>query len=264
MRLALDKYAYLVSPIHRWEQRSKLVALLALIFAFAFVQQLVLLPAMIAVTIILYKLSRLPLAFLLNRLRYPGCFIAAVVLFLPFVAGDTVIFSFGWLTLRQEGCLSGLLIVTRFICILTVSLVLFGTASFLSTIKAMRALGLSDVIVDMMLLSYRYLEELGEMLTTMQRAMKLRGFQPKGLNYQTLSLMAELIGSLLVRSYERSQRVYQAMILRGYGRSPHSSKNRLKTDIDQPDRISRLAFCTTLLIAASFIVAEIFSHTESV
>ena len=263
MRLALDKYAYLVSPIHRWEQRSKLVALLALIFAFAFVQQLVLLPAMIAVTITLYKLSRLPLAFLLNRLRYPGCFIAAVVLFLPFVAGDTVIFSFGWLTLRQEGCLSVLLIVTRFICILTVSLVLFGTASFLSSIKAMRSLGLPDVIVDMMLLSYRYLEELGEMLTAMQRAMKLRGFQAKSLNCRTLNTIAKLIGSLLVRSYDRSKRVYQAMILRGYGSSPHSYKNRLKTDIDKPDRVSAIAFWSTLLIAASFIVAEIFSDTQS-
>ena len=34
MKLGLDQYANLDSPIHRWEQRSKLVALIALIFAF--------------------------------------------------------------------------------------------------------------------------------------------------------------------------------------------------------------------------------------
>lgn len=255
MRLAIDKYAYLTSKIHRWEQSSKLVALLALIFAFAFVNKLVLLPAMIAVTMVLYTLSRLPFSFLLNRLCYPGFFIAAVVIFLPFVAGDTVIFSIGWLKIRQEGCLSVVLIVTRFICIFTASLVLFGTAPFLTSIKAMRSLGLSDTIVDMMVLSYRYLEELGEMRTKMQRAMKLRGFQVKIFNFRNLNTRAQLIGTLLIRSYDRSKRIYQAMILRGYGnKSGKYSQNRSKKN----DRLSSVAFWITILTASCFIVAEIF------
>ena len=81
----------------------------------------------------------------------------------------------------------------------------------------MRSLGLPGVIVDMTLLSYRYLEELGENLTTMQRAMKLRGFQPKSFKRRNLKVFAQLTGSILIRSYERSFRIYQAMILRGYG-----------------------------------------------
>ncbi|MGB7519918.1 MAG: CbiQ family ECF transporter T component, partial [Spirulinaceae cyanobacterium] len=164
MKLALDRYAYLDSVIHQWEQRSKLIALLPLIFAFAFVEHLILLPAMLLLTATLFYLSRLPFSFLLSRLRYPGWFILGVVIFLPFVAGDTALFSLGFLEIKQEGCLQVLLIITRFLCILTVSLILFGTAPFLTSIKALRSLGLPDTIVDMMLLSYRYLEELGDTL----------------------------------------------------------------------------------------------------
>ncbi|NES82832.1 MAG: cobalt ECF transporter T component CbiQ, partial [Moorea sp. SIO2B7] len=251
-------YAHLDSPIHRWEQGSKLIALLALIFAFAFVEQLILLPAMIVVTTILYWVSQLPFSFLLRRLRYPGFFILAVVISLPFVAGDTVIFNLGMLSLKQEGCVSLLLIVTRFICILTVSLILFGTAPFLTSIKAMRSLGLPDVIVDMMLLSYRYLEELGDTLKNMQIAMQMRGFQRKSFSRRNLKVLAELTGTLIVRSYDQSKRVYQAMILRGYGNKLHSNRHQFKNNIDKVDTISWILFSLTLFVAIEFIIAEIF------
>ena len=93
-----------------------------------------------------------------------------------FISGDTPIFQLGFLTIKEEACWQAVLISVRFVAIL-VSLVLFGTAPFLSSIKAMRSFGLLKVIVDMTLLSYRYLEEIGEMLVTMQQAMRLRGFK---------------------------------------------------------------------------------------
>ena len=259
MKLSLDKYAYLNSPIHSWEQGSKLIALLALIFAFAFVDKLVLLPAMIGVTAILFILSRLPLSFLLTRLRYPGWFITAVVIFLPLTMGDTIIFNLGSLSIKAEGCRAMVLIVTRFVCILTVSLVLFGTAPFLTSIKAMRFLGLPGVIVDMMLLTYRYLEQFGESLKKMQRAMRLRGFNSHGFNRRNFNMLANLAGSLLVRSYEQSQRVYQAMILRGYGYGDKKTPNRkVLINRTKGDKLSLIAFSLTMVIAASFLVVEIW------
>ena len=217
MKLAIDRYAYLKSPIHRWEQKYKIVGLLGLIFAFSFIRSLVLLPIIIGITAIIFSLSRLPLSYLISRLRYPGYFILAVVCLLPFVGGETIIWQWGWLSLRLEGCQETLLIVVRFFCILTISLVLFGTATILHSIKSLQGLGLPQVILDMTLLTYRYLEELGEMLKTMQRAMKLRGFNPHLFNCRQLEILTRLVGSLIVRSYERSTRIYQAMILRGYG-----------------------------------------------
>jgi len=260
MKLGLDLYADLDSILHRWEQRSKLVALIALMFAFAFVSKLILLPFMIAVTIILYKLSKLPLSFLLYRLRYPGLFILAVVLFLPFGSGETVLWSLGFLEVTQEGVEAVCLIATRFLCILTVGLILFGTAPFMTSIQAMRSLRLPEVMVDMTLLAYRYLEEFGDNRTTMQRAMQLRGFQRDRFGTRTLRILSGLAGSLLIRSYDRSERVYQAMRLRGYGHARFSGRasEGYVSDLSQANRTSQIAFWLTLFTATAFVAATMF------
>lgn len=257
MKLVLDRYAYLNSPLHRWQQGYKLVGLLSLIFAFAFIQNVWLLPIMVLITCILFTISQIPTSFLVERLRYPSWFILAVVILLPFISGNNVVFQLGNLAIKEEGCWQALLISVRFFCILTVSLVLFGTAPFLSSIKAMRSLGLPGVIVDMTLLSYRYLEELGETLTTMQRAMKLRGFQPKGFSRRNLKIFAQLTGSILIRSYERSLRIYQAMILRGYGSQKSLNKKHSKFKINQSNRQSLLATLAAVLTGALLIVLEV-------
>ncbi len=256
MKLALDQYAYLDSPLHRWQQSYKLVGLLSLIFAFACIQNLWLLPAMIAITAVLFRLSQLPGQFLRQRLRYPSWFLLGIVLLLPFVAGETILFSWHNLSIRQEGCLDALLISVRFFCILTVSLILFGTAPFLSSVKGMKSLGLPQVIVDMTLLSYRYLEELGDMVTTMQRAMKLRGFQFQKFSRRHLRIMAQLAGSILVRSYERSLLVYQAMILRGYGSKAAVNQSK-KIKRHAGDTYSLLATAITVALAILLLVMEI-------
>lgn len=217
MKLLLDEYCYLDSCIHRWQCKPKLIALFTLIICFAFIQNLLLLPLIIIPTFILYFLSNLPLKFILSRLRYPGIFIAGVIIVLPFLVGETSIFSLGFLSIKQEGCLLVILIVTRFMCILTTTLVILGTSSFLTILKTLKSLGLSPILGDMMLLTYRYLEQLGDRTETMERALKLKGFNIHKYNRRNLTIIANLIGSLLVRSYDDSKLVYQAMILRGYG-----------------------------------------------
>ncbi len=123
MKFSFDQYAHLDSPIHRWEQRSKIIGLGGLIIAFAYVQQLVLIPAMVIMAFSLYLLSRLPKQFWLSRLKYPGLFILAVIFFLPFASGKTVVFQWGILAIKQEGIESVILILSRFLSILTVTLV---------------------------------------------------------------------------------------------------------------------------------------------
>lgn len=251
MRLWLDEYAHLDSPLHRWEPRCKLVALLALIFAFAFVNTLYLAPPVLAIACLLCAVSRLPLSFLLSRLRYPGFFLLAVVVMVPFINGRTILFASGPFALRQEGLLLSLLIITRFVAILTVSLVLFGTSPFLTTLAAMRDLGLPSLLVDMMLFFYRYLQETADNLAALQRAMHLRGFQGNRLHLRNLQMMAALVGSLLIRSYEQSERIYHAMLLRGYGQALQRQ---------QPAQASR--YDTSLLygmlgVAAGLIAANV-------
>ncbi|HHP7230658.1 MAG TPA: cobalt ECF transporter T component CbiQ [Xenococcaceae cyanobacterium] len=253
MKLAIDRYAYLDSPIHRWQQEYKLVGFFGLIFAFAFIRSLILLPIIILITGILFAISRLPFSYLISRLRYPGWFILAVVFFLPFAIGKTVLWQWGDLALKLEGCQIATIIVVRFFCILTISLVLFGTAPFLSSVKGLRSLGLPQVIVDMTLLAYRYLEEVGDMLNTMERAMKLRGFDKHNFKYRNLQVLARLIGTLLVRSHESSTRIYQAMILRGYGYQNSKQNSRINLRFNQDNYQDLGATVIVLIIALGLL-----------
>lgn len=254
MNIALiDEHANLISPLHRWELRCKLIGFIVLIFAFSYVRDLLLLPVMVAVTAAIYILSRLPVSFILNRLRYPSVFLLVIILVLPFVSGQTIILNLGPLDLRQEGLLSVLLIAVRFLSILVIGLVLFGTAPFLNTIKAMRALGLPSIMADMVLLAFRYLHEIGSDLRKMQTAARLRGFHHHGLSLRGLSVPAWLGGSLLVRSYERSEWVYKAMLLRGYGQAGYFGK---ESKIRTRDIVILVVF---LVAAAGFVTGDVIS-----
>jgi cobalt/nickel transport system permease protein len=229
---------------------------LALIFAFSYVRDLRLLPAMLSVSAVLYAASGLPVRWLLARLRYPGVFLLIVAILLPFLSGPTVLARVGPVALRLEGCLEVLRIVVKFVSILTVGLVLFGTAPFLTAIKAMRALGLPPILADMTLLAFRYLFEIGGDLARMQTAMRLRGFRAQGRSARSRATwgvqnLAALVGSLLVRSYERSDRVYRAMILRGYGEGEGGAPDEFEAG--HPDALLLVGL---LLVAAAFAVAE--------
>lgn len=260
MKFVLDEYANLNSPIHRWDVRYKLIALITLMFAFATVKNWYLIPLMLLVTAMLYGISKLPLFFLVSRLRYPGFFLLGVIFLLPFLSGKIIVWQLGFLTIRQEGCLAVILIVSRFFAIMTTGLILFGTNSFLTTVKGMRKLGISPILADMLLLSYRYIFELSHQLNMMLKATKLRGFQRSKISRRNLSVYAALIGSLLVRSYQQAERVYQAMLLRGYGNLLNQENyavsatytNNIKFDSDI------IYLFISLIISASFIVAEIF------
>ena len=271
--IALDHYARLDSPLHRWPAREKLLGLGGLILAFSTVNRLSLLPFMLATTALLFSLSRLPLSFLLSRLKLPGTFLLAVALVLPFFpaqgAGiDTqsaiasspppidILLQLGPFTLYRSGVIALTIIVARFVCILTLGLLLFGTAPFMTTVQALRRLGLPPILADMILLTYRYLYEISDSFRTLRIAMRLRGFRARRLNRMTLQILSSLAGSLLVRSYEQSERVYNAMRLRGYGKQrAQASAARLRSQ-PVPHPLHRLALGATMLLSLCFITAE--------
>lgn len=263
MRLELDEYAYLNSPIHRWQPKSKLVGLIVLIFAFAFVRDWRLLPVILGITALLYLTSRLPFSFLCQRLRYPGFFLLGVVLLLPFLSGETVIWQWGFLSMRQEGVMAMLLIASRFLSIITTGFILVGTTPFLELIRAMRSLGLPSILADMTLLAYRYLHDIAANLATMQRSMRLRGFgsQPRSGNLiqdnlQVLNRFASLVATLLLRTYEQSERVYKAMRLRGYGMQSQRQSPAHVLTTGWGDRSSVAALALLLLVAISLVFAQ--------
>lgn len=253
MRLTLDTYASLRSPIHRWWPRAKLVGLGLLMTGFASVQRVQLVPVCLLITTVLYGLSGLPGSFLRSRLRYPGLFLLGMVIALPFLSGTTLLWQWGPLALRQEGLLAMGLIAGRFLSIVTVGMVLLGTTSLLTLVDSLVSLGLPPLLAEMGLLAYRYLFDIAEQLDHLKQSMRLRGFQPKA-NRQSWYQLAAITGTLLIRSYERSEHVYKAMRLRGYGHHGRRQSCPLK-GWGQPADLAAIGVCG--LIALGLIGFQI-------
>lgn len=266
-KFALDKYADLDSLIHSWHPKYKILGISLLIFSFAFIQDISLIPVMLGITIIFYNISKLPLSFLFSRLHYPGLFLLGIIFLLPFMRGEDVIWQWSFIKLRQEGILLVLVIVCRFFSIFTLGLVMLGTTPFLTTIQAMRQLGLSGVIADMLILSYRYIYQIFVDFSQMQQAMQLRGYTTKKQSnrkyhisiFRHISVLAAVTASLLLRSYEQSERVYAAMRLRGYGDLTTSivKPNMMNHKSAKNDLLSILALLGTLVVAVSLLLWEI-------
>lgn len=249
MNLVVDEYSGLDSPFHRWDARYKLIGFVALVFAFSFIRDLRMVLVMAGATAVIYAVSRLPGSFLARRMRYPSIFLVAIMLTLPFLSGQNILATWGPMAVREEGLLAAILIAARFTCIVTIGVVLLGTTPLLTNIKAMRALGLPQVMADMALLSFRYIQEIGRDLHNMQVAMRLRGFTNRCLSLKGLRTLAWLSGSLLVYSYEHSESIYQAMILRGYGNAPP------RCEFQSTPR-DRYVFIAVLIITAGFIIGD--------
>ncbi|WP_017611798.1 cobalt ECF transporter T component CbiQ [Nocardiopsis salina] len=220
MMHAIDHHHGAGSPVHRWDPRCKLVSLGALALACAVVTDPFLVPAVLAVAASLVLLSRLPAGFVLARLRRPGAILFCLVVALPLVSGPTVLLELGPVSLYREGTLELFLIAGRFTAVVTLALIAFATAPMHTSITALRALRLPQVLTDMLLLTHRYLQEIDQDLSRMRRSARLRAFAPRRPDRRTLATVGALGGSLLVRSHDRSTRVHRAMLLRGHGNRP--------------------------------------------
>jgi cobalt/nickel transport system permease protein len=76
-------------------------------------------------------------------------------------------------------------------------------------------LGVPDKLVHLMLFSVRYFDVLRREYLRLAAALKIRGFQPR-MNRHTYRAYGHLVGMLLVRSLDHSERIVAAMKCRGF------------------------------------------------
>jgi len=93
------------------------------------------------------------------------------------------------------------------------ALALVATTSMSGVCAALERLGLPDVLATQLLLLYRYIFVLGEETMRMARARALRSFGRRGMG---MRVYVNMLGYLLLRTYAHAQRLYQAMLARGF------------------------------------------------
>lgn len=70
-------------------------------------------------------------------------------------------------------------------------------------------------LVHLMMFTIRYIDVLREEYQRLRTSMKLRGFRPRS-NWHTYRSYGYLVGMMLVRAIERSERILTAMKCRGF------------------------------------------------
>jgi cobalt/nickel transport system permease protein len=125
------------------------------------------------------------------------------------------VWSLGVFHVSVAGLRLACLLVLKALAISTFVLVLLATTPLMTALKAAHALRVPGVLIHLLALTYRYVFVVTDELARLRIALRVRGFRnrPSLHSYRTIGHVA---GTLLVRSYERAERVGQAMRCRGF------------------------------------------------
>jgi len=211
MRL-LDDLARKETFIHKIHPLIKLlttVVYLTVVVSFERYEIIGLLP-FIFYPILIFAFAELPVAPILKMILLIEPFIIGIGILNPLFDQSKVLFggiaiSKGWVTFLS--------ILIKCSLTVTASILLIATTGMDRFAAALRMVKIPKIFVLQLLLTYRYISVLIEEVSRMIRAYLLRAPGQKGLKWRAWGSFA---GQILLRTFERAERVYQAMNLRGF------------------------------------------------
>lgn len=183
--------------------------------------------AALGMALALMAMAHLPVGATLRRMAAMDMFIFALLAMLPFTTPGTPLFTvFGW-TASVEGAQHAAQIALTANAVVLAMLALLGTMEAVTLGHALHALRCPERLVQLMMFTVRYIEVLGEEYARMRGAMRARGFRPRS-NWHSYRSYGYLVGMMLVRAIERSERILGAMKCRGFtGRIPLLERFRM-------------------------------------
>ena len=249
----LDKYSYLDSFIHRLDPRTKIISF----FVYILFVILTLPPhiyqftAFLIVIFIIILVSRIPLAYALKRSCVIVPFVLLIAVFIPFVKKGQVAggYSFGTfhLTVSYDGLwILWNVLIKSWLAVLAM-VVLSSTTKFPDLLKGLQKLFAPRMLIMLLSFMYRYIFILIDESMRMERARNSRYFGGKYL--KQIKTIANLIGVLFIRTYERGERIYQSMVARGFD-GEIKVLNRLK--------LSKRDFLFTFFFLGSLIMIKLW------
>ncbi len=159
--------------------------------------------------------ARLKLQLVLKRLLIVNIFIFALWFILPFSMSGHTVFSLGRFNMSQEGLLYVLLITLKCNAIVISWTALISTCSIFELVHAFAHIRLPDKLIYLFFLLYRYVFTVQAEYRTLMNTLKIRGFRPRT-TLHTYRTYGYIIGTLWLRSFDRSEQVHKAMVCRGF------------------------------------------------
>jgi cobalt/nickel transport system permease protein len=216
----IDHHSGIHSLIHHLDPRAKIVVFFSFILIGvstppqAFLVFACLAAGLLGTTLV----ARLPVFHLIKKVLVILPFLLVVTASIPFMKKDTLAGGYtlglGGLSLSQSGLWIFWNVLVKS-CLGVFSIILlYSTTPFPSLVKGLERLGAPSVFTVLLSFMYRYLFLLIDEIHRMKRARDSRSFGGKW--FWQLETIGHMIGTLFLRSYHRAERVYLAMLSRGY------------------------------------------------
>jgi len=223
---AFDRYHHKHSLIHHLDPRIKVVITLAFIISNALLPDGAWIAFALAWLFILIAnaFSQLGIGFTFRRsfIAFPFALAAITVLFsIPGKPVSSFHFLMWNFTITDAGLLRFVSIVIRSWLSVQMAILLVAVTEFPKIIHALTHLRVPPIITTIISFLYRYLFVLTDEVMRLLRARQARSAaspgQRSGGSVQWRARIAgHMAGQLFLRSYERSDRIYNAMLSRGY------------------------------------------------
>ncbi|MCQ3938145.1 MAG: cobalt ECF transporter T component CbiQ [Chloroflexi bacterium] len=237
---AFDRYHERESFLHRLDPRVKVVVTIVFIVSNALLPDGAWLAFVFAWAFVLAAnlLSKLGVGYTFKRsiIALPFALIAITVLFSIPGSPLTVFRFLAWdFTITDAGLLRFVSILIRAWLSVQMAILLVAVTRFPDLIHAMEHLRVPPVLTTVIAFLYRYLFVLTDEVFRLLRARQARsaavpGSRSGGGVMWRAKVAGNMAGQLFLRSYERSDRIYNAMIARGYAGhlytlNPHEMKS---------------------------------------
>ena len=236
------------TPVHRLHPRAKLVATFAYVVAVVSFGRYDIpgVAPFFIYTALACALAELPMRTLHKRflIALPFCAFAGLAnLFLD----RQIAFALAGIGITF-GLLSLIAIILRaYLCVMAV-FILIATTPFPSLTRELRRLHIPQLFIALIEMIYRYIGVLIEEAGSMSVAYKLRSVNSKGI---AMKDMGPFVGQLALRSFDRGERVYAAMVCRGFGGEyPQREPERMKA----ADIMAACLLCAAFAILRAFPV----------
>ena len=209
----LDRLSYGDTFIHRLDPRAKVVATFLFVVAvvsFPKYEVLSLLPFFLF-PVVTAALGDIPAGFIARKVAAVSPFAVFVGIFNPLFDPGTVAVAPG--VSVSAGWVSFASILVKFTLTISAALLLIATTSFPGICRGIRRLGVPALFVSQLLFLYRYLFVLMEEAMRVVRARDMRSFGGRGTGVRVFT---RIVGTLFLRTVERAERIYAAMLARGF------------------------------------------------
>jgi len=221
----LDRLAHGYTWVHRLEPRAKVIVTVLYLFTVVSLPkyEVAELVPFFLFPVLLMTLAGIPARFILKKVLIVSPFALLIGIFNPFLDTRTAAVIAG--VPLSAGLLSFFSILLKFVLTVSTTLLLIATTSFPGICHAFRRLGFPSLFVSQLLFLYRYLFVLLEEAMRIIRARDMRSFGKRGTG---LKVYARLVGILFLRTVDRAERIYEAMLSRGFqGDIPTLKRSRM-------------------------------------